>query len=57
MVHRFLKFHTKKDGYTMCFQMETEAFLLPGMLVCQNSWHLNSSATASVPDIFLLTPM
>lgn len=54
---RFPKLHTKKDSYILCFQTETEAFLLVGMLVCQKSWHLNSSATAPVPDIFLPTQM
>lgn len=57
MVHRLLKFHTKKDNYILCFQTETEAFSLLGMLVCQKSWCWNSSATAPVPDIFLFTQM
>lgn len=57
MVRRLPKFHTKKDGYILCFETETGAFLLLGMLICQKSWRLNSSATAPAPDIFLFTQM
>lgn len=43
MVHRFPRFHNKKESYILCFQTEMEAFLLLGKLVCQKSWCLNSS--------------
>lgn len=28
MVHRFPRFHTKKNGYILCFQTETKAFFI-----------------------------